>query len=131
MRGLPPGPGGPGVWQGARMTRDPLGFADACRDTYGEIFTLRFGSVGTTVMVSEPDLVREVLTTHAPDMPAGRANAIIEPLVGRSVLLLDDAPHLRRRRLLLPPLHGERVQRYRDVMREVTAAEVATWAPGD
>ena len=36
------------------------------------------------------------------------------PFVGtRSVLLLDGAAHLRQRRLLMPPFHGERMQRLR------------------
>ena len=39
-----------------------------------------------------------------------------------SVLTLDDAPHMRQRKLLLPPFHGERIQRYGELIREVTDA---------
>ena len=39
---------------------------------------------------------------------------MLGPIVGeRSVLLLDGAEHLRHRRLLLPPFHGQRMQALR------------------
>ena len=38
---------------------------------------------------------------------------MLGPVVGeRSVLLLDGAEHLRQRKLLLPPFHGERMRAY-------------------
>ena len=46
---------------------------------------------------------------------------MLEPALGdRSVLLLDGAEHLRQRRLMLPPFHGERMRAYEEVMREAT-----------
>ena len=48
---------------------------------------------------------------------------MLEPALGpNSVLTLDEAPHMRQRKLLLPPFHGERIQRYGELIRE------ATWA---
>src|ERR671924_218719 len=47
-----------------------------------------------------------------------------------TVLLLDGPEHMRQRKLLLPPLHGERMQRYGELMREVTEREIATWPSG-
>ena len=38
----------------------------------------------------------------------------------RSVLLLDGEEHLRRRKLMLPPFHGERMRAYEGVMAEAT-----------
>jgi cytochrome P450 family 135 len=51
-------------------------------------------------------------------------------LGSRSVLLLDEDEHLRERRLLLPPFHGERVRRYRELVGEIAAAEIARWPRG-
>ena len=57
---------------------------------------------------------------------------MLEPIVGpHSVLVLDERPHLRTRKLLLPPFHGERMRVYGDVMRELAEAEVATWPAGE
>ena len=52
------------------------------------------------------------------------ANArALEPVLGRfSLLTLDGDDHMRQRKLLLPPFHGEAVQRYRDLIAEIAAA---------
>jgi cytochrome P450 len=56
---------------------------------------------------------------------------MLEPVLGpRSVLLLDDAEHLRQRRLLLPPFHGESVRRYAEVMSEEASRELDRWPLG-
>ena len=57
---------------------------------------------------------------------------MLGPIVGeRSVLLLDGAEHLRHRRLLLPPFHGQRMQAYADVMRESADLEIDAWPVGE
>ena len=48
-----------------------------------------------------------------------------------SVLLLDRAEHLRERKLILPAFHGERMQRYGELMREIAEAEIASWPAGE
>ncbi len=48
----------------------------------------------------------------------------------RSVLLLDGAEHLSRRKLMLPAFHGERMRAYEDVIGEVARAEIDSWPVG-
>lgn len=92
-----------------------------------DIFTLRvFG--GDLVLVSTPELVRELVTAPAGTLAAGKANAILAPAVGSaSLLLLDGDEHLRMRRVMLPPLHGDRMRAYEQTMREIAEASVARW----
>ena len=46
---------------------------------------------------------------------AGEGNAILGPVMGEhSVLLLDEAEHLRIRRLLMPAFHGASLRGYRE-----------------
>jgi cytochrome P450 len=40
---------------------------------------------------------------------------------------VDGAEHLRQRRLMLPPFHGERMARYGDLMAEITEEELDRW----
>src|SRR5438552_3246305 len=62
---------------------------------------------------------------------AGQGNNILRPFLGdASVLLLDGAEHLRQRRLLLPPFHGERMLAYADLIRDITLAEIERWPRG-
>ena len=57
---------------------------------------------------------------------------MLEPALGpNSVLTLDDAPHMRQRKLLLPPFHGERIARYGELIREVTRREMESWPVGE
>jgi cytochrome P450 len=110
----------------------PVPFLRRAHARYGDVFTLRMATGERWVVLAHPDHVREVFTGPADLLRAGEANRILLPVVGRhSVLLLDGPEHLRQRRLLLPPFHGERMQGYRDAMVEATEREVATWAPGE
>ena len=129
---LPPGPSLPGAAQTLRWVVRPTAFMEECRRRYGDCFTLRIASEGRWVLVSDPESIRRVFTGNPEHLRAGEANAILRPVVGsESVLLLDGRSHLRQRKLLLPPFHGERMQRYGDLMREVTEREVATWPAGE
>jgi cytochrome P450 len=49
----------------------------------------------------------------------------------RSVLLLDEAEHMRQRKLLLPPFHGERMRAYEEVMLEATDRQLDSWNGGE
>jgi len=92
---------------------------EECSRRYGDCFTLRIGPESSWVLISDPESIQKVFTGNPDHLRAGEAGAIMRPVVGsESVLLLDGPPHLRQRKLLLPPFHGERMQRYGDVMRE-------------
>ena len=57
--------------------------------------------------------------TCAPARPTIR----LEPILGQhSLLILDGQEHLRERRLLQPPFHGDRMLAYGTVMRDIAAA---------
>ncbi|MGZ3440025.1 MAG: cytochrome P450, partial [Polyangia bacterium] len=122
---LPPGPRGPAFLQTLGYTYWTFPFFERCARRYGDPFTLRMPGFGAFVMMSAPELIKQVFTGDPEQLHAGKANAMLEPVVGRhSVLLLDGKEHLRQRRLLLPPLHGERMQAYATLMAEIAAAEV-------
>lgn len=46
------------------------------------------------------------------------------------MLQLDGAPHKRERKLLMPPFHGERMQAYGTIMRDITDSVMKEWPPG-
>ena len=47
-----------------------------------------------------------------------------------SVLVLTGAEHMRQRKLLLPPFHGERMREYEDVIADATRRDMASWPLG-
>src|SRR5437867_3690941 len=119
---FPPGPRSPGIVQLTRFTRDPLGYFRGLHRTFGDVFTFTFPSIGRVVYVANLELVKQVFTGDPNRFHAGEANAtVLEPVVGpNSVLTLDDGEHMRQRKLLLPPFHGESIRRYGEVIRAAT-----------
>jgi cytochrome P450 len=129
---LPPGPRGPAFVQSLRLMLRPIDYMEACLRRYGDVFTLRFIGMGNLVYVADTEIVKEIFTGDPRIFHAGEANQVMEPVLGsRSVLLLDDDEHLRERRLLLPPFHGERVRRYRELVAEIAGREVERWPRGE
>jgi len=123
---LPPGPRQPSLVQLVHFTRRPLEWLEDCGRRFGDPFTLRLPGHGAFVMVAAPELIKEIFTGDDDVLHAGKANAILEPLVGKhSVILLDGARHLRERRLLSPPMRGERMHAYAGLIADIAAAEVA------
>jgi cytochrome P450 family 135 len=128
----PPGPRGPAALQGFRYARDPLGFFVRLQRRYGDVFTVSFPYFRHIVYVADPSTVKRVFTGDPAQFHAGEANAtVLEPALGpNSVLTLDGAEHLRQRKLLLPPFHGESVVRYGELIREITERDMETWPVG-
>src|SRR4051812_15312752 len=129
---LPPGPRLPKWMQTAGFIFFNRPWIDGCRRRYGDMVTFSSLFDPRFVMVFDPALVKQVFRGPPDRLRAGEANAVLEPVVGsRSVLLLDGAEHLRERKLLLPPFHGERMRAYQEVMCEAADRAVDAWPLGE
>jgi cytochrome P450 len=129
---LPPGPRMPSTLQAIAWARRPLPFLERCQKHYGDIFTIRVRHSGTWVILSDPEDVKRVFTADHAVLGVGVANSILGPLLGpRSVMLLEEPEHVRRRKLMLPPFHGERMKGYSEMMADITRRELATWPIGE
>lgn len=130
-RSLPPGPRSAAVSQLVRYTLWPGPFLEKCALEFGDPFTIKLAGFGSFVMLSSPDAIKDVFRGDPHDLHSGEANDFLSVTVGRnSVLVLDEEPHRRQRRVLVPPLQGERMRSYFDVMREATESEIAQWPVG-
>lgn len=125
---LPPEPKSSPLVQTLRWAFRPLPFMQDCRERYGESFSVRFlGFERPMVMISDPAAIKALYTERAHGLPPGR-NIVLEPVLGsKSVLLLEGAEHLARRRVMLPPFHGERMRAYEPVVEEIVGAEIDSW----
>jgi cytochrome P450 len=102
------------------------------RRDYGDVFTLNFASVGPIIFVSDPTLIKQIFTASPDQLRAGEANWPLIPVLGeRGTLLLDGQEHLKRRRVILPPFHGERLERYRELFGQVAAEHIERWPKGE
>jgi cytochrome P450 len=125
---LPPGPRNVGVNTFKWMAR-PAELLDGGQARYGDVWSLPMLAGTTFVIVSDPDLMKDVFTADPTVLHAGHANMFIgTALLGEhSVILLDEGAHMTQRKLLLPHFGGERVARYRTAMAQICEEELETW----
>lgn len=130
---LPPGPRLPRPIQTLRFLRQPVELFEGCAERYGDAFTLRLYGPGDVVLVSDPPSLKRLFVADGVNTIAPGRNIILRPLLGpRSVLLLDNGPeHLSRRKLMLPPFHGERMRAYEGVIAEATERAIERWPTGE
>jgi len=125
---LPPGPAQHPLLQLLRYSFWPFAYLEDCA-RHGETFTFRLAGFGTLVMLTRPEDIREVFRGDPAILHAGEGNRLLSSLVGEtSVLVLDDEPHARQRRVLLPPLKGERMRQFFEAMQTEALATAAAWA---
>jgi cytochrome P450 family 135 len=129
--GLPPGPSLPRLLQTALWSTVPGPFYRYCQNRYGNIYTLRTLVIGNVVTIADPELIKEVFTGDRDVLHAGEANAVMGPMLGsHSLLLLDGERHLRHRRLMLPPFHGDAVRAYGERIARIAALDIERWPVG-
>ena len=126
---LPPEPKIPPLLQTLRWAFRPIPFMEDCRRKFGDSFGVRFlGFEQPMVLISDPVAIKELYRQREQGLPPGR-NIILEPILGsKSLLIQEGAEHLSRRRLMLPPFHGERMRSYEETMTEIVEAEIDSWS---
>jgi cytochrome P450 len=131
MTALPPGPSEAPAIQTARWLLRPISFMESCRRRFGDAFSVTFlGFQTPMVMLSDPAAIQALYTNPRHDLPPGRTVALLPIMGPRSVLLLEGQEHLARRKVMLPPFHGERMQAYEKTVREIAVSEIESWEPG-
>ena len=128
---LTPGPTAPPAVQMFNWIFRPIRFMDDCRDRYGSYFSVTFPGFQTPmVLISKPEHVQALFKERRNGLPPGRS-LTLEPILGaRSVLLLEGSEHLARRKLMLPPFHGERMRAYEEQITEIVEHEIDSWPLG-
>lgn len=128
MSTLPPGPAEAPALQTLRWLLRPITFLENCRRRFGDAFSVNFlGFKTPMVMLSDPEAIRALYTERSNGLPPGRTVAL-RPIMGaRSILLLEGAEHLARRKVMLPPFHGERMRAYEPIVREAAEREIDAW----
>jgi cytochrome P450 len=129
---LPPGPRMPALLQTIGTWSRPTAFIERARARYGGRFTVRLLGQPPIVMISDPEEIKQIFQAPPEILHPGEGASILEPLVGaKSVILLDEAPHLEQRKLMLPAFHGERMQRLSGLMEDLAVREVDGWETGE
>ena len=128
IKGLPPRVELPRVVFMTRFMLHPDKLLDRAYRDHGDFFHFVTPLERTMCVTANPETIKQVFRGDPEIFRAGEANAMLGPLVGpHSTLLLDGGEHLRHRKLLLPPFHGERMREYGELMAEVAERHVSAW----
>ncbi len=105
---------------------------ERCRRRYGDVFSLNAWPFGSIVMVGDPREAKRIFTGDPSVLHAGEGNSFTLPVAGpESILLLDEQRHMERRKLMLPPFHGERLGVYGESIEQLADEEIDRWSPGE
>lgn len=128
---LPHGPRTPALLQTLQLVANPIAFLERCAQQYGDPFTTRVLGWNSppVVFFGNPEAIAQIFTTHAEHFELGKVTHVFRPLTGdRSVIMLDGERHQRQRQLLMPPLHGDRMRAYGELICEITRQTIANWS---
>jgi cytochrome P450 len=127
---LPPGLEGLQALNVLRWVQNPFRVLDEGHRRFGDAFSLKLLEYDM-VIVSDPEVVKEVFALGPDEGHAGKANFILRPFLGDgSLLLLDGAEHLRHRKMILPAFHGERMHAYGRTMIGLANDSIDRWPVG-
>jgi cytochrome P450 family 135 len=127
---LPPGPRAPAIWQTIGWMARPAAFMSGVHRRFGDPVTIRtYWTEEPMVLFSGPQAVRDVFHLDPAIAPAGQSWEFLRPFAGpHSILLLDGEEHLRERRLLQGPFHGEQMRRFTPLIAALARRELETWS---
>jgi cytochrome P450 len=114
-----------------RFNQRQIEFVFRARRQLGEVFRMRGVIPGGPVITSHPDHVRSLFTAKPEQAPSLTGESALRPIVGPNSVLTSIGPrHLRQRKLLLPPFHGEAVERYAQMIADAAEREIDSWPVG-
>jgi cytochrome P450 len=114
-----------------RFNQRQIEFVFRARRELGEVFRMRGVVSGGPVITSHPDHVRSLFTAKPEEAPSLTGESPLRPIVGANSVLTAIGPrHMRQRKLLLPPFHGEAIARYSEMIADAAEREIDRWPLG-
>jgi cytochrome P450 len=125
---LPPEPRLPKAVQGIGFLAAKNGMLAAIGRRYGSAFTLNLPVFGRAVVISDPNLVKDIFSTSVNLVE--RPTHFGQAFGPGSTFSLAGQELLARRRLVVQPFHGNRVGSYKHIVEEEVMLEIANWPEG-
>ncbi len=130
---LPPRVELPKALQTLRVGIRQIEFMTRSHRELGEVFRIDTlaGRRDVVAVTSHPDHVKSLFTARPEQAPSIAGESSLRPIVGPNSVLTAIGPrHMRQRKLLLPPFHGEAVERYTRMIAEAADREIDRWPIG-
>ncbi len=102
------------------------------RKRYGRLFRTNDVLAGPMIHVADRALIEQMFKWKPAQYNVSEPRQVMEPVTGpESILLLDGDRHMRMRKLMLPPFHGEAIAQFAELMQEITDREIDGWRAGE
>ncbi|MBD2452673.1 cytochrome P450 [Nostoc sp. FACHB-87] len=114
----------PSFLQKLQWVVDPVKYLESAARQYPDIFTAEIIGFGDTIVfVSHPQAIQKIFANENNQFAApGDMNRTLQPLIGdSSLIMLDGDRHKKRRQLLMPQFHGDRMRVYGELICNLTA----------
>ncbi len=122
----------PRLAQSLRFNQRQIEFMFRSRRELGEVFRMRGTIPGGPVITSHPDHARSLFTAKPELAPSLTGESPLRPILGPNSVLTAVGPrHMRQRKLLLPPFHGEAIERYTEMIADAAEREIDNWPIGE
>jgi cytochrome P450 len=118
---IPPGNKNEILFSTLHSFLDPCGYFESMSQRHGYIFTDNFLVASNVVFVAEPRAIEKIFSSDPNLFRSTKENTSPDPLLGgESLLFLNGDKHRRRKKLLMPPFHAERLKEYAETIRNIT-----------
>ena len=126
----------PTALQAIQWILDPAGYMQTNFNRYGDLFRapVVWNGAASYCLVSEPKAIQYMLThdTGKELSSPGELNELLVPIVGRqNTILFSGKAHRNRRQLVMPPLHGEHLKTYGQMIQQITREVISAWPTTD
>jgi cytochrome P450 len=129
---VPPDIALPKLAQTLRFSMRQIEFVFKARREHGEVFRMHGVIPGGPVVTSHPDHVKSLFMAKPEQAPSLTGESPLRPILGPNSVLTALGPrHMRQRKLLLPPFHGEAIAQYTGMIAEAAEREIDRWPVGE
>jgi cytochrome P450 len=129
LQSVPGGRGLPLVGHLPWMIRDPIRFLSELSRRYGDVAAFRVGT-RLHVLINHPELISRVLCNRSCTR-SDESRKAMGTFLGDGLLTTEGPLHLRRRRMMAPAFHRERIRGYTELMCAEANADIAGWSPDE
>lgn len=122
-------PGPTGGWLMGNLSefrQDNLAFYERCKRDFGPMAAFRLG-FRRLIMVSDPDLIEEVLVTRNRSFNKHFATRLLRPVLGNGLLLSERTPWLLQRRLIQPAFSRRFIEQFVSIVQLHTSRLAEKW----
>lgn len=110
--------------------KDPLVFMKTLANDYGEIVRFRLGPFQKVNLITDPELIKEVLVTKQKSFLKSSDVQSLKALIGDGLLTSEKELHMRQRRLIQPAFKKSHIMDYAQDMIVTSEKYIEGWKDG-